>query len=244
MKSDNTKFRKVLEDLSSQLHSNEGENREWFLRYFSSHKFRFLKDLELIESIDSGGSVLEVGSAPFQLLYCLNKLGYDAQGVDLDPERCSSFIAQNDLQVVACDIEKKNLKFNDNSQKLIIFNETIEHLRVDPFFALSEINRVLSGDGHLILTTPNLYSIKNVLRFLSGKGLNDPINEYSKLERIGHMGHVREYSRKELISMLNHTGFSIKKHSFEHYSQKLSAKIFYSIFRAFRPYQIIVAEKS
>ncbi|KPN29438.1 hypothetical protein SY89_00151 [Halolamina pelagica] len=36
-------------------------------------------------------------------------------------------------------------------------------------------------------------------------------SQYRKLETLGHMGHVREYSRKELLEFLNHTQLEISE---------------------------------
>jgi hypothetical protein len=38
-------------------------------------------------------------------------------------------------------------------------------LRIDPLFALSEITRVLTSGGRLILTMPNFSSAQNILPF-------------------------------------------------------------------------------
>ena len=94
-------------------------------------------------------------------------------------------------------------------RRTIALCATFEHLRVDPFFALEEMRRVLQPDGLLYLTTPNLYRLGNVVSFALGRGLAfDPIREYGKLRTVGHMGHVREYTASEIRRFLAGAGFA------------------------------------
>ena len=65
--------------------------------------------------------------------------------------------------------------------------------------------------GTLMLTTPNLYSAANLLRMRRRLGVNDIYDEYAKLRRIGHMGHVREYAPKEVAAFLSHFGFMTRR---------------------------------
>jgi SAM-dependent methyltransferase len=63
---------------------------------------------------------------------------------------------------------------------------------------LSKINRALKPGGVLILTTPNIASLFRRLRLLLGI---QPIYHY----------HVREYTMKEVVSLLREAGFEISK---------------------------------
>ena len=85
--------------------------------------------------------------------------------------------------------------------------ELFEHLRLNPIDVLSKIYKVLIPKGKLLLSTPNLYSIYNIGRFITGKGINNGFVEFNKLNTIGHMGHIREYTVKEMIDFLSHCGF-------------------------------------
>ena len=60
------------------------------------------------------------------------------------------------------------------------------------------------------LSTPNGLGIAGVKRFVLGQRTGpDPLAEWSKLKKIGHMGHVREYSLVEICSLLEHTGYAV-----------------------------------
>jgi SAM-dependent methyltransferase len=176
--------------------------------YFDSSRRNYLDDLMRIEGLHRGGCMLEIGGYPFYFSMCLRKLGVDLTTVDLAPQRAEKLIHEQSLTVVACDIECEALPFGDHSVATIAFCATFEHLRVDPFFALREMRRVLQPDGWLYLTTPNLYRLGNVVSFALGRGLAfDPIREYGKLRAVGHMGHVREYTAFEMRRILANVGF-------------------------------------
>lgn len=183
-----------------------------FLRdSFQDHKNRYAKDIELINSYYKGGRILDLGANPFHLTFCLKELGYDITGVDINPTPFKEFIQRYDLKVVEANIETEKLPFKDQFFDFIIFNEVFEHLRINPIFTLSEINRVLKKDGVLFLTTPNLYALHKILMFNMGLGFNDAFNEFNKLNIYGYMGHIREYSTKEVSNFLENTGFKIEK---------------------------------
>jgi SAM-dependent methyltransferase len=161
--------------------------------------------------VKRGLNILEVGVCPPLLTAGLKKYGYEVKGVDLDPERYRSAISCLGLDVTKVDIEISPLPFESCFFDAVIFNEVFEHLRVNPIFTLRELNRVLKPCGLLIMSTPNLRSIGGILNLLlRGRGYScatSPYEEFSRLESVGHMGHVREYTVNEVIEFLDKTGF-------------------------------------
>ena len=216
---------------------------------FMAHRARYLSDARLVRKHVGPGVLLEVGSAPCHMTAILTTCGVKVTGVDLDPERCRWLIERHGLDVRPCDIERQPLPFAEGAFRHVLFAETLEHLRVDPLFALSEINRVLEQGGTLLLTTPNFYSAQNIARFLLGRGITDAYEEYSKLRRIGHMGHVREYTARELHRLLRASGFEVVSLAFKHYNYRggrrgMAARVAFAILpRRFRSYQVVVARK-
>lgn len=238
------KYDKALKDLETALF----EEYKKIPPYFSDHKNRYKSDLQIIDNYYTAGEILEVGSLPCHLTYCLKSLGYQIIGLDLNPERVASFIRNNNLYVVKCDIENERLPFNDNQFDLILLNEVFEHLRIDPIFALKEINRVLKYEGVLKLTTPNLYSLGNIASFCYGKGLTmtTPYKEFKKLHTVGHMGHFREYSTSEVKEFLDNTGFQLIDVKYKTYNRSRRGRfidLFYHIIPALRPYQVVISKK-
>jgi 2-polyprenyl-3-methyl-5-hydroxy-6-metoxy-1,4-benzoquinol methylase len=133
---------------------------------------------------------------------------------------------------------------------IVILSEVFEHLGCNPLFVLDEIYRTLSTKGTFILTTPNLYSLRNIISLLSGKGINDPYVEYIKLNKYGYMGHIREYSKHELTSLLNKTGFKIISHEFKQYDvpihnifKKNTLNLILFLLPICKPSQIFICKK-
>jgi hypothetical protein len=66
------KYGKVLEDLEKALFLVcRGD-----VPYFSEHKNRYRSDLQIIENLYTRGEILEIGSLPCFLTFCLKRLGY------------------------------------------------------------------------------------------------------------------------------------------------------------------------
>lgn len=205
------RYIKTLNELGEVLEEDTGADealQKWNRNYFKNARKRYLQELYMLEPfLNEGCRILEVGSAPYHLTYVLTRLGYDITGVDVAPERFQQFIDQYEIKRVKCDIENEQLPFEDNTFDLIIFNEVFEHMRIDPISTLRGMNRVLKSGGILMLSTPNLYSVQNLVRIMLGRGFDNPFDEFNKLHVIGHMGHVREYSVKQVRLFLENTGF-------------------------------------
>ncbi|GAB4391084.1 MAG: hypothetical protein Tsb0032_01070 [Kiloniellaceae bacterium] len=229
-----------------------GENRQAFpgeTTYFLSHERRYLSELKLIAGLCTRGRILEIGGYPFFFTCVLQRLGFPVTSVDLQPFRLTRFLKRYRLNVVACNVERQRLPFADGTFAHVIFNEVLEHLRVDPLLALSEANRVLAPGGSLLLTTPNLYFVKTVIKFLLGRGFNDPLQEFGKLRGVGHMGHIREYSRGEVRRLVEASGFTIQSHRLtqHNYPRNLFGAVSYpllSLLPFLQGTQIVIATKT
>lgn len=184
-----------------------GDLHDWNLNYLRNHRSRYISDFQLLKKYYSTGNILELGSAPFHFTYLLKRMGLPVTGVDIEPQRFQDFLSENDIKVTKCNVETEPLPFDDGSFHVILFNEIFEHMRIDPIQTLENIRRVLHRDGYLILSTPNLYSVPTVVNFLLGKGFDDPYEQFAKLRKFGHMGHVREYSVKQVRKFLENTGY-------------------------------------
>ena len=128
-----------------------------------------------------------------------------------DPERAGG------LKPVSGDMESR-LGFEDGSFDVIACVEGIEHV-VDRHKTLSEFRRLLAPGGSLVITTPNLLSLRARLAYaLSGqRAFKSYIDEYTSVwglsedrERIYH-GHAFLISYFQLRYSLHHCGFRIEK---------------------------------
>lgn len=202
-------YNKILTEIRGDLKLVDSKLKEWNLNYFLAQKNRYISDLQFFKRYYKCGEVLEVGSLPCHFTALLKRLGYSVIGLDLNPNRAKEFIEKYNLTVIECDVENDKIPFENNIFGFIIFNEIFEHLRIDPISTLKELHRVLNRDGIMMLTTPNLYSLVKIIAFLSGRGFNDPYEEFEKLHTLGHVGHIREYSTREVKKFLGNTGFKI-----------------------------------
>lgn len=218
--------------------------------YYLAHRARYRSDAERVRATAGGGPVLEIGAVPCHATALLALCGLTVVGVDIAPARAQSVIDAFSLDVRRCDIEREPLPFADASFGTVLFAETFEHLRIDPQFVLSELNRVLAPNGVLHLTTPNLYSAQNIARFLAGRGITDGLSEFSKLRQVGHMGHVREYTHAEIGRFLAASGFRVDRVEYAHYHYRpgrrgaLARLAFAVLPRRFRSFQVVTARKA
>lgn len=164
-----------------------------FARYKSldlTNKIYQVKTLRLISSLNlQSARILELGSADdsFLKLVC-QETGGKGRGLD---------ITKGD------DLEK-TFPIKSNSVDLVIALEIIEHL-FDTDHFLDEINRVSRPGGHLILSTPNLASLKNRLRLAVG---NYP--QYLEYSQTG-AGHIHLYTAPILARQLAARRFRLIK---------------------------------
>jgi len=81
----------------------------------------------------------------------------------------------------------------------------LEHLLMNPLAPLNEIHRVLKTGGALVLTTPNVARLGNVLGLVNGENVYDPYSGFGPYGR-----HNREYNRHELHRLLDFAGFEVE----------------------------------
>ncbi|MCB0129568.1 MAG: class I SAM-dependent methyltransferase [Caldilineaceae bacterium] len=224
------------------------EMQEWFLRYATTHVDRLTIDVDLIQhAVPQGQKILEVGSVPLLLTQAVAELGYDIHGVDVGPERFASTIDRLGLKVSKCNIEVEPLPFPDQTFDVALFNEIFEHLRINPVLTMNEVARVLRPGGLLFLSTPNLRSLNGLTNFLlhdkSESSCTDVYEEYGKLEQIGHMGHVREYTVTEVQTFLTKVGFEPVDLIFRGGERYRRKRLLFNLIPSLQPFFTIIARK-
>ncbi len=216
---------------------------EWEIRYGREQKARYEYLKEFLLPRIGSETLLDVGAAPFHFTKILKDSGTKIKALDVNPSRFEQYISENSLEVDSCDIESQRFPYPNDYFDNILLSEVIEHLYVNPFFALRETLRVLRPGGKLYLFTDNLYSLKTIKSFMLGKSINNALNIWQKLDDLGHRGHIRLYSARELIEILQFIGFSIDEASYHNYDGR-HARWFYKVAPLrFAPYQAVVAVK-
>jgi SAM-dependent methyltransferase len=248
-------FEKIFKSLEQDVGLIIPELNDMWLNYLYNHKERYQDLLSQIQDLDPKNKILEVGSFPGHFTVILKKLGYEIQGVDIKPERAEKLWEKYNLLIHNVNIETDSIPIPTNTFDLILFTEVIEHLRLNPLSVLQELHRMLKPNGLLLLTTPNITPSMRLKFFWKEQDyLDDPIEQFKKLKWLGHMGHVRLYSYKELKNILDFVGLQTISLSYSGKKPSLNIKrtILFSLLNIvgiryskdkFRPYVFIKSRK-
>jgi len=187
--------------------------------YAAAHKTRFVHTLGITPRGDESKAVLEMG-AYMQITAPLKfQLGYGyVRGCYYGPAGRTDHkvITSESGQVFECDVdlfdaEKDPYPYADASFDTVLCCELIEHLFEDPMHMMSEINRILKPGGHLVLTTPNIGSLRSISAILLGyhpaffPAYIRPRVEGEEAEA----RHNREYVPMEIQHLLTDSGFEM-----------------------------------
>jgi len=187
------------------------ELTKWAADYAALHAGRCYWDAQFVGR-HSAKRCLNIGGAPYLFEFALKKQfpGIDVTSVDLAPERFPNAAAIVGMRALRANIEIKAPEIAGKFD-FIVFTEIFEHLRIDILGTMARVRDLLAEEGRLYITTPNGLSLdawrRRFLRDRTGPAL---VDEWSKLSRLGHMGHVREYSATEVEEVLLHCGFAIE----------------------------------
>ncbi len=187
--------------------------------YAAQHKSRFVHTIEMTPAGDESKSVLEMGAylqitaaLKFHLGYGTVRGCYFGESGRVDHRS----IVSETGETFACDIdhfdaERDIFPYADGSFDTVLCCELIEHLGADPMHMMSEINRILKPGGHLVLTTPNLGSMRAISAILQGyhpmlfPAYIRPRKEGEEAEA----RHNREYVPLEIHHLLTDSGFEV-----------------------------------
>lgn len=87
--------------------------------------------------------------------------------------------------------------------QLVVMGEIIEHLYTFPGLVLRCASTWLEGGGYLIIQTPNACALHKRIKMLAGRNPYEMIRESRD-----NPGHFREYTLRELDSIVRQAGFS------------------------------------
>ena len=186
--------------------------------YVDTHLSRLTRTLDIIPPGGAEDRILEMG-AYLQITPSLrSRLGYgEVRGCYFGAAGTVDHrvvVAENgerfECDVDLFDAEKDPFPYPDGHFATVLCCELIEHLYTDPMHMLSEVNRVLRDGGHLVLTTPNIASLRAISAILQGyhPGL---FPQYIKPVRNGEAAprHNREYTPREVHHLLTDSGFEV-----------------------------------
>ena len=203
-----------------------------YIDWLHAHYESILLDFnELFSTTGTPAKVLEISSFLGVVDIALAKMGFDVYTYDRaefqdNPQLKKLYSAYNVHPSAGTikDIGKTGLPYPDNYFDAVIFSEVIEHLNINPLPVLQEINRILKPGGIVYITTPNQVNLLNRITMMQGGSLRNSIR--TSVTQIDQSQpticgiHWREYTVKELVELLETTGFGIKKYSFSNTTKK------------------------
>ncbi len=184
--------------------------------YVKTHQTRLEKTLAITPSGGPCDRVLEMG-AYLQITPALKtKLGYgEVRGCyfgragEVNHRRVTSETGETfECDVDLFDAEKDRFPYCDEYFSTVLCCELIEHLPSDPMHMMGEINRILKPGGHLVLTTPNIVSLRALSGILQGfHPMLFPAYIRPRESGVEEARHAREYAPREMERLFQDAGF-------------------------------------
>lgn len=177
----------------------------------------------LIEKDKHGLKVLEIGAAYGETLYYLKQQGIatEAVGVELyeDVKNKSNYKPLD--KFIFANIENTDFPEYEGYFDLILLPDVVEHI-AEPKKVLAKVKKYLSSNGQVLVSMPNIrhYSAINKIVFKGDFRYEESgIFDYT---------HARFYCKKNIIELLEDSGFTIEYYesSIKNYKGKSFAKIF------------------
>jgi SAM-dependent methyltransferase len=207
-------LQKVLEEIAgdSTIPPNFAEWIRDTLRY-GGRKLRILIYIQAHGAENQSPRLLDVGAQFGALAIYATRLGWRAAAVDygMYAKAFREAVADRGVDYRECDLGREPLPFADHSFDFAAYTDVIEHHPFSPKRVLAEIHRVLVPGGRLILATPNHASLYNRIKLLFGASVNDNFDYFfnTNADAQTYDGHHREYTRAEIRSALEQTGFRV-----------------------------------
>lgn len=193
--------------------------------YYEVSRERYFRTMGYLAELDlpSPANILDVGGGQFAIL--ASKLFGDVATVG---DIGDAFRAPADAAgaaFVVCNLLDDDPPSFRSAFDLVILAEVVEHLPMPPYLVLRKIRTWLKPGGMLLLTTPNLFRLRNLTRMVLGRDLFDTF----MLPRDGvSLGHQTEYSADHLGWHIREAGFILERMEHDQLGQtgfSLKAKI-------------------
>lgn len=141
-----------------------------------------------------GGRLLEVGCGSGAMLELMNRLGWDAEGIDFDPKAVTAARSRG-LKVALGSLEQQG--YASESFDAITTSHLIEHVP-NPSTLVEKTLELLKPGGRLVVVTPNTASMGSKIFGRTWRGLEPP-------------RHLHIFTRQSLRRLACSAGFEIEK---------------------------------
>lgn len=152
---------------------------------------RFDADMKVTQLPVPGRRLLEVGFGSGRALTSFQELGWEAEGIDIDPIAVKAARAKG-LNVQLGQISEQ--KYPEGYFDVVVMSHVIEHVP-EPLTLLGECHRVLKNGGYLVAYSPNVRSLGHRLYKSNWRGLEPP-------------RHLYLFSKDTLLCLARKAGFT------------------------------------
>jgi len=166
-----------------------------------------------------GDAVADIGiSYGFYSIVLKESLGVKVWGTEVE-ENISTYCALCGRFGIA--VRPFNLvtglpPFPEGQMNGVILSEVIEHLRADPVVAICKCACLLKPGGWVLLATPNVARLANVLRLLLCRNIYESFGTPRETpqppvsSQFDYRAHVREYTVREVLDLIRRAGLRLE----------------------------------
>ena len=223
--------------------------REHVAKYCATHRTRFQYLTEEVHRlIPNGGQVLEVGTAYGVVLFALRRMGYDVAGTDM-AGRIDSYgipLVRAGIPVKPWDLHKEAHPSREASHDLVIASEVLEHLQVSLKTAVGRLVTALRPGGWLVVTTPNVYNLANLMLMFHGRSLSEAFPDEAAIKGdvvVDGRCHPREPTLMELREALEQNGLGSISGRYFDYSNSKKRRLVGAMLPRLREACLVVGQK-
>lgn len=186
--------------------------------YLSYHAARFHKTFEVCSRlVGRGGRILSVGAGSAYVETLLAR-DLEAQVIVADFAEAMAMNAPHyqseGFTTLAVDLCSPDNRFDLQPVDLAICAEIIEHLPQPPRLMFGDLFRTVKGGGHVVVTTPNLGSLRSIAKLCLMHPLLPPAEQtFGPVSFENEAVHRREYMPSEMEQSLKAVGFgNLERH--------------------------------
>lgn len=202
-------YGKIINELLKDY--NDKDSTE---QYIYGNMARISYDTRVVmKYANNSSNILEIGGFPPIFSAILNSYNF-AKITVLDPqaELFREYFSNKRINYKNYDILDSPLKGDREAYDVVCICEVLEHLSGNILEAIRNIVSYLKPGGLLYLTTPNLHSLSGLVSLLffnsglASKPYETICDQYLLKEEKGYYGHIKEFTSREVIDLLELVG--------------------------------------
>lgn len=173
--------------------------------YYPTYRRRYRKTVEyMLEHLElpEPFHMAEIGGGQV-LLLSQQLFGATGKVIDVNDQYAQP-IREQGLEHAVCDLLRDDLPDRDRYDVLVMC-EVVEHLPIPCYLVFQRLIRWIKPGGYILITTPNLHRLRNLIHLALGKPTFQPLIYGGRGEGLGH---PFEMSKAHLAFHLKRGGFT------------------------------------